>query len=743
MPSTARDIMNSRRPFIKASELTNTSTDFKDIVLPKRGTEDQRKFAQLFKDCFEHHITTLNDKSKTKIEILIDDPKRYVALDLIALKFRTEHLADFRIAATRNSNIKDFEDNTVTFEELAREVTAHPLHSSNTRQHTGTPTNRICFLIGNVGRGKSLLVSKIIERNRHNPSKATTWRALPIYFDCEQLWRGEDGKLRNVDNDFFDKIYDQLLTTINKEELTQETDISGYLTQHPQPKDNRAPKTKLLSLSKHLRQKGFYIFLALDNTDRFHFGFTKYAFFEQFSYEQERSIERNLMHLVRTLNNNEELGTLGAAVLIVCRRHVFDHFAKLNDGCDPNSLCLSDYTVFSIKSAPANTVIKKRLELFQNLATIVASSSTIPDETKEQIISGTKLLHDSIAAVASEQESADKVLELINLLCHQGLRSFIAFGSSLSLDFRDNCELIRRIFVTQTHHLLRLYITNSHQRYSEEAGHFPNLYLNDAMHDISPQFKEAHKPHPHTYWLRYLILSTLDSAPGSRMRFEDLRDLFVNKGDYSDPLFRLTVGQLSMPEKAGLIKVEFSKSGPSDHLLSPTERGKALIGTQRQGLLYGVPLCFSFHYLQLITDDPRLQHPEPWATQLIVNQSLWYTLKPSEEFNRHAIVYLEAKMPACLLFFKILATSFAAEKLNHPALFNNSDHPNPTTPDFAKLETELMNAFSAILTHFPKDRAERLLFKLKSDQSTLSTSTDIEKHFFEHYQTNTSNQEQS
>jgi hypothetical protein len=729
------ETMEKPRAFIRASEITDKESEYKDNVVPRRGNLDQRRFAQLFKDCFEHHVTTVDGKHRPKIEVLQYDPKRFIAVDVIASEFRSAHIVDFRISATRNSNDRDFDDNVVSTEELVVEVTAHPLHSSRPSIQTGTPTNRICFLIGNVGRGKSLLVSKIVENIRATEPVNDTWRALPIYFDCEQLWRGEDGKLRNVNEAFFEKLYDQLLSSASNDAVAKDARIIDYLTRNKHAEDTRTAKAKLLSLAQHLRQNNFYVFLALDNIDRFHFGLTKYAFFEQYAREQEKSIERNVLQLIRIFNNNEELGTLGAAVLIVCRRYVFDHLAVLDDGCGPNSLCLSDYTVFSMKSVPVERITQKRLELFSKLVTIVAESAVPSNEAKEQIVAGKDLLLHAIDVVGQERESADKVLGLIGMLCHQGLRSFIGFVSTLALDYRNQCELIRRVFVTQTHNLLRLYITNSRQRYSEEAGHFPNVYMNDTSFDISQEFLEAHTHHQHTYWLRYFILSTLNAAPGSKMRFDELRQLFVERAGYEDALFRLTIGQMAMPERAGLIQVVFSATGPSGHVLSPTPRGRALIGTQRDSLLYGVPLCFSFHYLQLVIDDPRLQLPAPWANEIVVNESLWYTLKPTEEFNRQSFNYLERKMPACLKFFNVLKASFKAEKKQRSALFSDAKRATNLTPDFEALEIHLLAAFTTILRHFPSDRSAPLAESLKELHDSLSKSKVMEDHFAMAYQT--------
>jgi hypothetical protein len=299
----------------------------------------------------------------------------------------------------------------------------------------------------------------------------------------------------------------------------------------------------------------------------------------------------------------------------------------------------------------------------------------------------------------------------------------------LTIDFRDGCELIRRVFMTQTHNLLRLYINDSRQRFSNEHCHFPNIYLNDATLDVKAKYESAHADHPHTFWLRYLILDYLAKCQTKKCRFKDIHEIFVKDGGYSDSLFRLTIGQLAMPERAGLLQIDFSAHGPDTHVISLTERGIALIGARKDSLLYGVPLCFSFHYLQLVIDDPHLLMPEQWIDDMIIDDSIWYTLKESSEFNKHAFTYLEKKIPAVLIFFKILETSFECEMERYPTLFVTGSRAKFVQPPFDELAGELHRAFVSILRHFPKEKSEPLLATVADLKLSLSNDMSFVEFF--------------
>src|SRR5262249_9279651 len=88
-------------------------------------------------------------------------------------------------------------------------------------------------------------------------------------------------------------------------------------------------------------------------------------------------------------------------------------------------------------------------------------------------------LQDALKEFRDDRRS-NVTIETIWKLCHHGLRSFLDFLSQIEIDYRSDYKIIDRLY-NKPHNLLRLYITNLRKRYSQAHGHFPNLFLNDAL----------------------------------------------------------------------------------------------------------------------------------------------------------------------------------------------------------------------------------------------------------------------
>lgn len=295
----------------------------------------------------------------------------------------------------------------------------------------------------------------------------------------------------------------------------------------------------------------------------------------------------------------------------------------------------------------------------------------------------------------SRPEQQEPIMRWLWNLQHQGHRSWLSFLASLPLDVGPSSELAERIFGTP-HNLIRLYITKLRKKYSQRQGHFPNVFLNDAVVLPDEAYRAAHVAHVHTYWLKYLILRFLhlnpERLPKGRISSESLIAYFTGELGYEETLVRLAVGSLSDPSTSVCISiVKPDRIERHIEILELSPRGRMLVRPEQ-------PLCFNFDYLQLVTDDYLLALPKVIAHQIFVDADLGHTLKAGPQYVRDAREALRLKIPAMLHFFKVLRTSFF-EEASYRGTLDVLEEAS-LVPEFKRIEVELLDSVSRVAVRF-------------------------------------------
>lgn len=659
-------------------------SDYKDSVLPPRPPADVQAFTQLYADCFDHHIRPGMDLKDVPLTAINDDARRVITKDSLTARFINHHYTPPTISETSNAAPEDIGANQITFTQFVTLIT----NTAQSERRSGKGSNRFSYLVGAIGIGKSLLAAKLQQVAGTLPPDRHDARILPVYVDLELHLRTPDGRFRDVDATFTGSIVD----TIWSAALTYAS-VPG--SAHSVPLHEGTPVERLRLTARVLAQHDLRLLIILDNTDRFHFSYSKHSFFDEEFKKQIRSVQLNFGRLVDLFTNDLEAGDIGASVLLTCRESVFEDYHFGLDAANNQRLSHEDHRVFRMQPVTPERVLDSRFALFQECVQLVTKTRRAQSEEYQAQLSALKVFYDSGFRDHSQENIS---LRTISELGHHRLRSLVDFVGGLSVDYRRDWGIVERLFKEQPYTLIRLFMTNLRKRFSQSARHFPNLFLNDAVIRPEEGFEAYYKPHPHTYWLKYLLLKAVVTSEGSTTTFDELSDLFTRRGDYKPWLFKLALGSLCSVNDSYCLEVT---NVGATKIVTPTPRGRFLVGPSRRQNPLSAEFCFGFEYLQLIVDDYLLAVPKPWFSEIFADTHLGYSLKEPGEYGRGSWDYLQKKTRAVLYFLRVLKASFAYETSLHSGLLDAGAPGSLWTPKFDECAHQMLSTYDAVLSPYP------------------------------------------
>ena len=578
---------------------------------------DAEYFRHLWSDCMGSHA----------VERIAGDPEhlhyegvasstRIVQKDNLDAFFLRKVIKAPDLTATPNESDQDKRDAQVTFAAFVKEISDSPRGARNSGNSAIVDSeNRIRYLVGDAGIGKTLTVLKLIDVLREQGLDEYGYKSVPVYIDLHQdtNWMDLDEPAKAVHG------------TVAR--------IGHVLHEHlPLEFQMRSPFVRSDDMATHeldtaMRKLGeLYMkarltpLIIFDNGDKFFFENARYRFFADFARRRDWHLDDTFMSLVDRFVSEANLGKIGASVLFVCRRYVYFHCQRISDGADPIGPIRKDHKVYQLLTADPESVLDSRFRLIDEaIAVIEGAKYRHAGMFREQAKSVRERFENLKRDIGDGHGS---MLQTVWGLTHQGHRSWLSFLATLPVGVGPGADVTDRIFGSP-YILLRLYITNMRKRYTQRHGHFPNLFLNDALVLHSDVYKDAHRGHVHTYWLKYLILKFFcrqdDRKKVRKISSEDLIGHFVETLKYEEHLVRLAVGSLGDPATSMCLQiVSPDKVIRHVELLCLSERGRILIGDMPNRRA----LCFSFDYLQLITDDYLLALPKQLAGQIYVEADL-------------------------------------------------------------------------------------------------------------------------
>jgi hypothetical protein len=405
------------------------------------------------------------------------------------------------------------------------------------------------------------------------------------------------------------------------------------------------------------------------------------------------------MELTSTLANGQYLGVLGITVIIAARRYVYEECLHT---CPDESTYEFTGPVFQIDNVGEISILLSRISLLET-----AIDKLVHDSFYSRHCEYLGSTLERLKILFGIEESKDGyvsgrgavVMRMIRNLCHHGNRDLVGFLTHLRLDYRKDSELIERFLYDKPHTLLPLYITDLRVRYTQKRGHFPNLFLVDSMVSIDPDFPNAHLPHKHTYWLKYLILAYVNARQNKIETVNQIKRLFVTLGGYEEHLFNLALGSLCTTKESRCLEPE-AVENCMPRRVRVTSRGEALMKSWENDKM---SFCFSFNYLQLVVDDYLMSYPISIYPR-VYNEGLdlEYLFEVSDEYGKKSRDYLLGKMYCVLAFCSLLSISYEVERGNHTELFVEIRREVPEIlPDFDEIIGSLLNQYKKIMSLFP------------------------------------------
>lgn len=624
---------------------------YDDLVVSSDAPKDVAKFGQLYADCFGHHIQPEVDGRHDSLEVTLADNKRIIQSDNLTSRFVRHYYRPPIISRTPNRSEAEQRDFIIGLDEVVRFVTDTPM-PSDWQASGNLGSNRFCYLIGDVGVGKTLLSMKLLDEVRTLPPDPNGFRLVPVYMDFERLLIASDGRLQDIAEEFFAQLCEATVRSVTStiSELAAVQDL-------PTNRDFRL-------ICKVLSTLRVRLLIVFDNTDRYHFYYSKYSFFDEQYQAQMRSVRDNFRRLINAFIDTTSFGNLGLCVLLVCRRYVFDECRRHSDGANPMNMIHADHEVFQLLPVTEQDVVEARFDLFKEA---VIAIGRVQSATSKDYAEQLSRLRIAFVDSLSDSRGGYHSLHVVRKLSHHGLRSFVAFLGQVRIDYRSSYDVVQRLFKDQPDHLVRLYMTNLRKRFTQKLGHFPNLFLNDAVVGIDGKFPEVHRPHVHTYWLKYLLLKHITEQGSGRATFDELRELFVVDGGFQEHAFRLALGSLCTVDESWCLDVEYVGSDSYLRRVRATDRGRFLVSDAKSR--DWVEFCLTFEYLQLVIDDYWLSFPEPWYSDIYVHADLGYSLKDAGTYGKENWEYLRQKSKAVLYFLRVLEASYQWEQSQRPKLF--------------------------------------------------------------------------
>lgn len=684
--------MTYREKFTRPIEYIDRTAHDEDIErddLP----DDIEYFYELYRDSFQHHVVPHLLASSETLEVTKDaSKKRLFQIDKLTAYFLTKVYKPTGISRTENTSQLDAARHAVNDykNEFLERVSGSPI--SDDFKKTGNPgSNRLNFLIGDIGVGKSLLATKVCHDIRQQSLDESGYKVLSVYVDFESIMPHSDGEFDDINEYFYSRLYGLIITEGNRD-----AELKGALS--IQVSSQLPPTQKIRELAIHLLNltTPVRLFIAIDNIDRYHFFYSKYAFFDEYRAKQIHKISHNIDNLLTHFADSQFLGDCGLAILFVCRPGLLKTLSTRADVLNNKRRMFKDFEVFRLSPTSAADVIESRFILLRDAIKLLEEYQPRKFADYTEILQKMRdVFEKSLSSTASSQSS----LRLVSDLCHQGTRSFVDFLGSIQLDLRDQYRLAHRLFIEQPHNLLRVYITNLKKKYAQEKGHFPNLFLADAVISPTENFRAlAHKEHKHTYWLKYLLLKYIcKQTEGNRkfVTFRQIQEIFSSLRDpiYEDHLVKLALGSLASTNTSNCIEIDEPATGDVIRI-RPTKRGRKLIEVTDTSTT--CEFCFDFDYLQFMIDDYDLSLPNPYLDNVYVDANLAYMFNASPAHSAGLREYLASKMLATIYFVRILEASAKAELRFRMV---GADQIKPLFPEFDSIYRHLAVSYERILSH--------------------------------------------
>jgi len=292
-------------------------SEYDEVIEPSGSARnrDAEYFQHLWSDAMGPHT----------VERLAGDPEaihydgltsstRVVQKDNLDAYFLRKLVVTPLITATANEDETDKKDASVSFEAFLKEISESP-RGSKAAEVPSASENRVRYLVGDAGIGKTLAVLKVVDRLREMPVDDYGYKIHPIYLDLhgDRTWT-ENPPARAVQLTI-EKIAASMYGALPPPIREQVPFVSSTCTSACELDD------AVQHLALELARAKITPLVIIDNGDRFFFENAKYRFFPEFARKRDWQLDDTFVALVDRFVSESSLGKIGAAVIFVCRRY--------------------------------------------------------------------------------------------------------------------------------------------------------------------------------------------------------------------------------------------------------------------------------------------------------------------------------------------------------------------------------------------------------------------------------------
>jgi len=674
-----------------------------------RSSSKNQKALNLFKDCFSNHTDFAAPYTN---ELIFEDhsTKRYIQKDNLSAYFINK--------VYQPPNIFDYDSGEeIEYEDFVDEF-AEPSFYQGQDSRFVLGSNRIRYVVGDVGQGKSAFMKSIYCSLVRKMSEADgEYKVVSVYIDLERRFHYADKPIplkELFETYLFEKLIEQTCAQYEDFDLTEIFKINSS--------NDRLLAIKLLiSMAK---DQGVRFLVYIDNLDFYHYYYARYSYFENGYAQQEESIIENIMWLRSILISPECLGHLGLNILIAARSHVYEEIVSCVQGVETE---VDTTQAVFLEHTPEEVVIGSRLELFSQAIEVVYFNR--PGSEKSLLEFFTQIKIHLLGEKITEGDNPTP-FKVIYKLGQHGHRSLVQFLASLNLDHFDE-DLFERFFERKISSLYILYFNKMFKRYTQEKDHFPNMFLVDCTVMNGSKFPEAHQPHLHTYWLKYFVLKYIYSKKNG-VKLSDILEIFRDKGGYDDHLVRHVVGSLCTSNEFRCAQVD------QEHLDRPFE-GRRIRATERGRMLFrdveGIELCFEFEYLGTVIDDRWLSYPKPFFSQLShPNSNYGHLFMTGREYSQGSLSSLHKKSREVLYFLRTLDAAYQIEIKERKSGLHSILADEGLIPDFSRIRNRSLNSIRKLLNTFSSPNLDEEFRSLITLDRELQDEREYEAFFHNYFE---------
>jgi len=594
-----------------------------------------------------------------------------------------------------------------------------------------TSSRQLFYLTGQVGSGKTTLINYILTEKMlplfYSGTEGTNHRAWFLRYDLEM----EGGRDMTGYHDIF--IAKLVLKAVkvaenrfNEDEIKKRCKIleeaAGMLLllrSEGSPADiiAKACFTCLDGLKELIIdikcRKGMSFLLVIDNCDyvihlhertTFHIENNRHETGKKILEEYQCFIKMILGFIYNRLKN--------ISMIIVARTENFDVLHKEPISCSYTEDHHNNGRIrLEIKDATPKEVIDSRFKLLEDAVETLPYITDKPGKKKE-FETYTEALSESLYA---EHKTSQGVLvePLVNQLLklsNNKYRNVVEFLSSYTYIEEGGALGVESI-------ALMVFILDRHLLFTQKETHFPNMFLARIIENHGDSADpEAHK-HPHSYWLKILLLNMILKAKKDRTTIDRNRILEIlcaegrsdweKNSAYPSHLVCECLGSLLEAGASNLVSIKLDHNYDPRKIrlsdISLTPRASYCLWTNP--MLKHLPhfdatLFDHFYYMQLVVDDYDLPIPaivlDHFSFEKIGNYQ-YLTESIGQSDATHLMV--KAKSERVALLIEILGHYLKVEEGRFKTAFKNLREIGVPIPDIDKIRENFYAEIGSVYQH--------------------------------------------